>query len=120
MCAGECCVLQELAGEEEQQVPSAFLWLWCVVGTLIFCIWMLLLQYLQYGFAEAGNVKNINMSQYAVLLSNVGGVDCDDRSLKEFGRRYGAVVAAFHVRNFGRFLTPTLQVRHRTTTLDLP
>lgn len=71
---------------------------------------MLVLQHLQYAVAEAGNVKNINISQYAVLLANVGGVNCDDGCLKEFGRRYGDVVAAFHVRDLGRFLAPNMQV----------
>eukprot|EP00892_Ulva_mutabilis_P004598 jgi/Ulvmu1/250/UM001_0254.1 len=111
-----CCDLQEVdeaRSDAEHEVPPGFLWLWCVAVPLVFCLWMLALQYLQYGFAEAGNVKNINMAQYAVLLSNVGGVDCDDNALKEFGRRYGDVVAAFHVRNFGRFLAPSLQLQSR-------
>jgi hypothetical protein len=54
------------------------------------------------------------------MLSNCGvDIECDDRQLEEFGRKYGDVVNAFFVRNFGRFLSKNTQVnasfRHITT-----
>lgn len=85
-------------------------WLWCVPGMIFFVAWITLLQYLQQALAEAGNRQNINVSQYAVLVSNVGGVNIEDDRLKDFGRYYGDVVAAFHVRNYGRYLTKNLEV----------
>lgn len=85
-------------------------WLWCVPGMLFFVAWISLLQYLQHALAEAGNRQNINVSQYAVMISNVGGVTVEDDRLKDFGRYYGEVVAAFHVRNYGRYLTKNLEV----------
>lgn len=66
------------------------IWLWCVPG-MIFCMaWISLLQYMQHFIAEAGNRQNINVSQYAVMISNVGGVVVEDDRLKDFGRYYGA------------------------------
>lgn len=84
--------------------------LWCVPGMLLFVAWISLLQYLQHAMAEAANRQNINVSQYAVMISNVGGVNIEDDRLKDFGRYYGDVVAAFHVRNYGRYLTKNLEV----------
>lgn len=71
---------------------------------------MLVFQYLQASLAEANNRSNVNVSQYAVLLSNVGDVECDESSLEDFGRYYGSVVSTFYVRNYGRFLHKNTQV----------
>lgn len=92
-------------------------WLWCVPGMLFFVVWISLLQYLQHALAEAGNRQNINVSQYAVLVSNVGGVNIDDERLKDFGRYYGDVVAAFHIRNYGRYLRKNLEVCCESSSL---
>jgi hypothetical protein len=88
----------------------AQVWLWCVPGMLFFVAWLSLLQYLQRALAEAANRKNINVSQYSVMISNVGGVAVQDDRLKDFGRYYGDVVAAFHIRNYGRYLAKNLNV----------
>ena len=77
---------------------------------LLFCGWMAVLQYLQYSLAEAINLRNINVAQYAVLLSNVGTNACNDQALEDFARTYGDVVSAFYVRDFGRFFSKDTEV----------
>lgn len=105
----ECCFLSEadFAGNE---LPETHVWIWVVGGMVLFCIWMVMLQYLQYTLAEAINLRNINVAQYAVLVSNVGDVLCDERALEEFGLMYGDVVSTFYVHDFGRFLAKDTEV----------
>ena len=81
------------------------------MGVPFFCVWVLAFQYLQSSLAEANNRSNVHVSQYAVLLSNVGDVECDESRLEDFGRCYGDVVSTFYVRNYGRFLHKNTQVR---------
>jgi hypothetical protein len=109
-----CCTLDNVSSRSETKdkpVPVAHVWIWCVVGMLLISGWITTLQYLQQRLSEAGNQMNINVSQYAVMLSNVGDVECDDQRLEDFGRFYGDVVAAFFVRNFGRYLSLNAKVR---------
>jgi hypothetical protein len=115
VCAAEgsvdvgCCTLDETAFAEND-LPQSHVWIWDVVGMLMFCGWMAVFQYLQYSLAEAVNLRNINVAQYAVLVSNVGNVRCEEASLEEYGRVYGDVVSTFFVRDFGRFLAKDAEV----------
>lgn len=93
------------------QEPIKHPLIWCVVGVPFFCVWVLAFQYLQSSLAEASNRSSVHVSQYAVLLSNLGDVACDESRLEEFGRYYGDVVSTFYVRNYGRFLHKNTQVR---------
>lgn len=68
------------------QRPILHPFVWCVLGIPLFCVWVLVFQYLQTSLAEASNRTNVNVSQYSVLLSNVGDVECDQKRLQEFGR----------------------------------
>lgn len=104
-----CCQLQE-SDFSENRLPKQHIWIWDVAGMLMFCAWMVVLQYLQYSLAEAVNLRNINAAQYAVLLSNVGNVLCDERALEAYGRMYGDVSSTFYVRDFGRFLEKDAEV----------
>lgn len=104
-------ITAKLLLEEFTRDVEPHVWLWCVPGMMFFVVWISMLQYLQHALAEAGNRQNINVSQYAVMISNVGGVIADDERLKDFGRYYGDVVAAFHVRDYGRYLIKNLEVR---------
>jgi hypothetical protein len=84
--------------------------IWCVCGTVLSLGWNAAFQYMQFSISESGNRSSINVSQYAVMLSNCGDVECDERQLEDFGRQYGDVVNTFFVRNFGRFLRKETQV----------
>ena len=55
--------------------------------------------------------NNITAADYAVLLSNLNGTGGDDKKLEDFGRHYGDVVRAFHIRTVGRVLVKCNAVR---------
>ena len=104
-----CCQLQE-SDFENNELPQSHIWIWVVVGMAMFCAWIVVLQYLQYSLAEAINLRNISVAQYAVLVSNVGDVKCDEGPLEAFGRMYGDVVSTFYVRDFGRLFAKDAEV----------
>ena len=108
--AAPCCQLQKSDFAENPDVPQEHIWIWVVAGMVMFCAWMVVLQYLQYSLAEAINLRNISVAQYAVLVSNVGDVKCDEGPLEAFGRMYGDVVSTFYVRDFGRFFAKDAEV----------
>jgi hypothetical protein len=96
-----------------EAVPTAQFWFWCVVGMVCYCVWMIAIEEVQAGTARAVNRKNITVADYAVMLSNLGGSAGDDRYLEDFGRHYGEVVMAFHVRTLGKVLAKCNTVRCR-------
>jgi hypothetical protein len=104
-----CCTLDE-SYFEDNNLPQSHVWIWDVVGMLMFCAWMVVFQYVQYSLAEAVNLRNINVAQYAVLVSNVGNVKCDEKMLENYGLMYGDVVSTLYVRDFGRFLVKDAEV----------
>lgn len=104
-----CCTLDP-TDIDNHKLPQSHVWIWVVAGMLLFCGWMAVLQYLQYSLAEAINLRNINVAQYAVLVSNVGNNTCNDKALEDFARSYGDVVSTFYVRDFGRFLSKDAEV----------
>ena len=117
-----CCVMQPLEKYNKttmqlleepaaKEVPAAHFYMWCVVGTLVYVIWLVSVQEAQAAQARAMHRNNITAADYSVFLSNVGGCKGNDERLEDFGRHYGVIVMAFHLRSLGYVLTKCNDVR---------
>jgi hypothetical protein len=100
-----------IAPDSAKNVPTAHLWIWCVVGTFVYCVWVIAIQQVQEGTERAVQKKNITAADYSVLLSNLGGSTGNDAILEDFGRHFGEVVMAFHIRTLGQVLHKCNEVR---------
>lgn len=100
----ECCDLA-LQAEQLGKVPTAQVWIWCVVFTLVFVVWRSLLQRMQNNVSAKINKTNVTAADYAVLVSNTGKTDSVKECLMDFARHYGQVLAAFPLVSVGDILT---------------
>lgn len=98
-------------------------WLWGILGTLVWVVWIRLLKRMQDKAAADVNVKNVTAADFSVWLSNLPHTADSDEELRKYAEHYGQVVAAFHVRRMGNVLNLNNQVedaeRHLAETSAL-
>ena len=99
-----------------EEIPHGHFWLWAVAGTVLYCLWLIGVQQFQTVTQRAVQRKNITVADYAVFVSNLNGTLGDDSKLEDFGRHYGEVVMAFHIRTLGRVLQKCNNVRSTTSS----
>jgi hypothetical protein len=86
-----------------KQIPMSHLWLWYILGVLLYCCWLLVVTHVQHSTKRRLNrSKAFATSNFCVQLSNLNGIKGDNAKLGEFAQRYGDVRVAFHVRTLGR------------------
>lgn len=106
----DCCHL-ELDDAKLGDIPTVSIWLWCVAFTVIFLAWRSLLAKMQNGVSAAINRGSVTAADYAVLVSNVGGISNIKEVLVDYAAHYGEVLAAFPLLAVGDVLTQCDAVR---------
>ena len=112
-----CCRLLDPRTEssgssnEFEDIPTGHFWMWCVVGTTVYCACLMAVQGAQTYLTTKKVRMNLTAANYAVMISNVHGSTGDDAKLEEFGQQWGSVVMAFHIRSVGLVLTWCNSVR---------
>ena len=117
-----CCALQ-LDESKLGPTPVWQAWLWSILGTLVWVVWIRLLKRMQDKAAADVNVKNVTAADFSVWMSNLPRQADSDDELRKYAEHYGEVVAAFHVRRMGNALNLNNQVedaeRHLAETKAL-
>lgn len=98
-----CCNL-EVDRDNLDATPIWQAWLWCIVATVIWVVWMRFLSRMQDRVAADVNVRNVTAADFSVWMSNLPEEADNDFQLRQFAEHYGQVVAAFHIRTLGNVL----------------
>jgi hypothetical protein len=93
-------------------------WLWCVLGTLVWVVWMRSLKRMQDAAAAQHNVKNVTAADFSAWISNLPKEADSDDELRKFAEHYGEVVAAFHIRRMGNVLNLNNKIEDTERHLD--
>jgi hypothetical protein len=93
-------------------------WLWCIVGTLVWVVWMRFLKRMQDTAAAHHNVKNVTAADFSAWISNLPKEADSDDELRKFAEHYGEVVAAFHIRRMGNVLNLNNKIEDEEKHLD--
>lgn len=115
MCCS-CCDLK-LNQDELKENPVWQAWLWCIVATAIWTVWMSFLQKMQGEIAAEVNVKNITAADFSVWMSNLPRAASDNKVLRQYAEHYGEVAAAFQIQNVGNVLDISNKVAAAETQL---
>jgi hypothetical protein len=93
----------EMDDSNTKSIPVSHLWLWYILGVLLYCCWLIGVKHVQHTTQQRLNSsKAFAASNFCVRLSNLNGTKGDNAKLEEYGRQYGDVRLAFHVRTLGR------------------